>query len=87
MKHAPGSDVLVRLGIHARELEVEVCDRGAAAASPLAASGAGHGLAGMRERVEALGGVLEAGPVDAGGWRMRARLPLDYEPARRSSVG
>ena len=76
MKHAAGSDILVRLGLHARALEVEVRDRGSAAPSPLVASGAGLGLAGMRERVEALGGVLEAGPVDAGGWRLRARLPL-----------
>jgi signal transduction histidine kinase len=76
MKHAAGSDILVRLGVDARALEVEVRDRGSAAPSPLVASGAGLGLAGMRERVEALGGVLEAGPVDAGGWRLRARLPL-----------
>jgi len=76
MKHAAGSDVLVRLDVHARALEVEVRDRGSAARSPLAASGPGLGLVGMRERVEAFGGVLEAGPVDAGGWRLRARLPL-----------
>jgi signal transduction histidine kinase len=76
IKHAAGSDVLVRLGLHASALEVEVRDRGSAVPSPLAASGAGLGLAGMRERVEALGGVLEAGPLEAGGWRLRARLPL-----------
>ena len=87
LKHAAGSDVLVRLALHARALEVEVCDRGAAAPSPLASSGAGLGLAGMRERVEALGGILEAGPVDTGGWRLRARLPLDYSEARRTSAG
>jgi signal transduction histidine kinase len=76
MKHAAGSEVLVRLGVRADVLEVEVRDRGSTAPSPLAASGAGLGLAGMRERVEALGGVLEAGPLHAGGWRLRARLPL-----------
>jgi signal transduction histidine kinase len=76
IKHAAGSNIRVRLGVDARALEVEVRDRGPAAPSPLAASSAGLGLAGMRERVQALGGVLEAGPVDAGGWRLRARLPL-----------
>jgi signal transduction histidine kinase len=76
IKHAAGSNIRVRLGVDARALEVEVRDRGPAAPSPLAASGAGLGLAGMREGVQALGGVLEAGPVDAGGWRLRARLPL-----------
>lgn len=34
----------------------------------------GHGLAGMRERVELLGGRFEAGPV-GGRWRLSARLP------------
>ena len=37
-------------------------------------SGGGHGLTGMRERVEVLGGRLKAGPV-AGGWRVETTLP------------
>jgi signal transduction histidine kinase len=37
-------------------------------------SGGGHGLTGMRERVEVLGGRLTAGPVD-GGWRVATTLP------------
>jgi signal transduction histidine kinase len=36
--------------------------------------GGGHGLTGMRERVEVLGGRLEAGPA-GGGWRVRTVLP------------
>ena len=39
-------------------------------------SGSGSGLAGLRERVGALGGELEAGPVDSGGYRVRASVPL-----------
>jgi signal transduction histidine kinase len=39
------------------------------------AAGAGLGIAGMRSRVEALGGVLEAGPAP-GGFAVRARIPL-----------
>ncbi|SIR73527.1 Histidine kinase [Micromonospora avicenniae] len=35
---------------------------------------AGHGLTGMRERVELLGGSLVAGP-DGSGWRLRTVLP------------
>ncbi|PZE23899.1 sensor histidine kinase [Curtobacterium sp. MCBD17_028] len=35
----------------------------------------GNGIIGMRERVAAVGGVLEAGPVTGGGWRVHARLP------------
>jgi signal transduction histidine kinase len=30
----------------------------------------------MRERVESLGGSLEAGPTSGGGWHLIARLPL-----------
>jgi two-component system sensor histidine kinase DesK len=37
-------------------------------------SGPGHGLRGLRERVEAAGGWMDAGPVDPQGWRLRAGL-------------
>ncbi|SDD22298.1 sensor histidine kinase [Auraticoccus monumenti] len=43
--------------------------------------GPGRGLLGMRERVAAVGGVLEVGPRDGGGWRVRALIPLP-EPHR-----
>jgi len=76
MKHAAGSVVRVRLAVRAGALEIDVRDGGAVAPSPLATSGLGLGLAGMRERVEALGGVLDAGPRADGGWRLQARLPL-----------
>jgi signal transduction histidine kinase len=38
--------------------------------------GAGRGLQGMRERANALGGALTAGPSPEGGWRVEATLPL-----------
>ena len=38
-------------------------------------SGTGGGLLSMRERAEALGGTCTAGPA-AGGWRVRAEIPL-----------
>ena len=47
----------MRLAVRAGALEIEVRDGGAVVPSPLAASAPGLGLAGMRERVEALGGV------------------------------
>jgi hypothetical protein len=43
--------------------------------------GDGLGLTGMTERVEALGGILVAGPDAAGGFRVTARLPI-YERGR-----
>jgi signal transduction histidine kinase len=74
MKHAPGSTVQLQLSVRAGALEIELRDSGAHAPSTLATTGGGHGLAGMRERIEALGGSLEAGSVN-GGWRLFARVP------------
>jgi signal transduction histidine kinase len=36
----------------------------------------------MRERAEALGGSLEAGPRPEGGWRVEAKLPLSRAQSR-----
>lgn len=40
------------------------------------APGAGLGLEGIRERVEAIGGSVEAGPTEHGGFAVRASLPV-----------
>ena len=37
--------------------------------------GSGHGIAGMRERAQLLGGMLEAGPLPGGGFSVVARIP------------
>ncbi|WP_084298478.1 sensor histidine kinase [Actinoplanes friuliensis] len=47
--------------------------------SPGLPSGGGHGLTGMRERVEVLGGHLTVGPA-AGGWRVETVLPATQPP-------
>ena len=44
----------------------------------LASSGGGYGIAGMRERAEALGGTLAAGPTESG-WRVELRIPARPE--------
>jgi len=76
IKHAPGAAILVRVSAPGDEVEVEVRNEAAATTSPLARTGSGLGLAGMRERVEALGGTLDVGPTSSGGWRLTARLPV-----------
>jgi signal transduction histidine kinase len=58
-------------------VEVEVVDDGLGSAT---ANGTGHGLLGIRERVQLYGGKLEAGPRDGGGYGLRARLPLTTGP-------
>ncbi|MGW3605546.1 sensor histidine kinase [Micromonospora sp. NPDC005161] len=73
LKHA-GADLLdVRVRYLAREMEVDVTDDGRAGGM---ANALGLGLIGMRERVAAHDGDLEAGPRVGGGWRVRARFPL-----------
>ncbi|MFI1354260.1 sensor histidine kinase [Streptomyces sp. NPDC020898] len=51
-------------------------------ATGAAAGGSGNGLAGMRERAAALGGTIEAGPRDDGGFRVLASLPLKVKEDR-----
>ena len=41
----------------------------------------GHGLVGMRERVRLFDGSFDAQSIANGGFRIRATLPLDEEPA------
>ena len=74
LRHARPSQVRVRVTREDDAVRVEVVDDGAGAAAD--GGGAGHGVRGMRERVAALDGTLEAGPVPGGGWRVLAHLPL-----------
>jgi signal transduction histidine kinase len=70
-RHAPGAPAHVAVSVAPEAVDIDVSNAG----------GAGHdggppgvGLVGMRERVESVGGVLEAGPTP-GGWRVRAHVP------------
>ncbi|HEX4188232.1 MAG TPA: histidine kinase [Solirubrobacteraceae bacterium] len=72
LRHADASTTHVVILLNDDELEIAVTDDGRGGA----ASATGYGLRGMGERVAALGGVLDAGPTQHGGWRIRARLPL-----------
>jgi signal transduction histidine kinase len=83
-KHAgPAASATVRIAYEPRAVTVEVVDDGRGAATSLAASGAGQGLIGMRERVEIYGGAFASGPRPDGGYAVRAVLPV----AHRDPVG
>ncbi len=74
-KHAgPTAHVALRLRAAEGAVELEVSDDGRATASLV--PGTGTGLQGMRERVTAVGGRLEAGPKPRGGFMVRASIPV-----------
>jgi signal transduction histidine kinase len=77
LRHSTAAHASVRIGQQDGVLLVEVVDDGQG--SPVAGTGDGHGLLGMRERAAALGGSCEAGRVPGGGWRVRARIPIRGE--------
>ncbi|MCP2321591.1 signal transduction histidine kinase [Hamadaea flava] len=74
-RHAPSArHVTVGLAESPGVVTVEVADDGDPRRPGSSSTGDGHGLLGMRERVEALGGTLDAGPGPRG-WLVRAVLP------------
>ena len=75
-KHAPGQPVMLGLGFEPGHVTVSVTNPlpPAGAEAPLAATGAGAGLTGLKERAALVGGTLEAGPAD-GSWRVCLRIP------------
>ncbi|MFI5550614.1 sensor histidine kinase [Streptomyces sp. NPDC051738] len=73
-RHAGPAKVAVQLTYGEGDLMIRVEDDGTA--DPSSPPTPGIGLTGMRERVTALGGTLDAGPRAEGGFAVRARLPL-----------
>ncbi|MGX7671474.1 sensor histidine kinase [Plantactinospora sp. DSM 117369] len=74
LKYAHGSRTVVQVQHGAREITVEVSTDGSDSrtASP---GGSGRGLAGLRERVDVLGGEFSADRQPGGGFVVRARIP------------
>jgi signal transduction histidine kinase len=75
-RHAGAATATVTVRRVPGAIAVEVVDDGAGAPAAPGVPAPGNGLRGMRERAAALGGRLDAGPADGGGWRVRARLPM-----------
>jgi signal transduction histidine kinase len=74
LRHAPGAAVRVLVASSAAGLTVRVQNDRSVQDRP-DVPGTGHGLAGLRERVQELGGQLLAGPTPHGGWQVEATLP------------
>ena len=65
VRHARASSCAVHLSAGA----IEIVDDGVGGAAAT-----GNGLEGLRERVAALGGIVDAGPLEPRGWRLRVSL-------------
>jgi signal transduction histidine kinase len=76
IKHASAKHADVRVRYDGDHVEIEVSDDGRRV-DGRPPSTARHGLVGMRERVAIYGGELEAGARAEGGYRLRARLPVE----------
>ncbi|HEX3540861.1 MAG TPA: sensor histidine kinase [Acidimicrobiales bacterium] len=78
LKHADAGHATVELKYCPEALEIGVIDDGASKqeTAPVANGDGGRGLIGMRERAALFGGSLHYGPVQGGGWEVRARLPI-----------
>ncbi|MFD0541284.1 sensor histidine kinase [Actinomadura luteofluorescens] len=73
-RHSGATSAVVRVRYGAEDVVVSVEDDGTPGSG--APSAGGSGIRGMRDRAEALGGGLDAGPGPDGGFTVRARLPL-----------
>jgi signal transduction histidine kinase len=81
LKHAAGGKAEVTIRYADRSLRVEVLNTGPSVltggVSVRSGDGAGRGLLGLRQRVAVYGGDLDARRRLGGGYRVRARIPVD----------
>jgi signal transduction histidine kinase len=77
LKHSDPTNVTVTLAFRDARLELEVVDDGMPTLRPAIT---GQGIIGMRERVALLGGELETGQREGGGFRVAAQLPVGGDP-------
>jgi signal transduction histidine kinase len=77
IRHARAATARIAIAYRAADVVIQIEDDGRGMDDHGSPATGGNGLLGMRERATALGGELEAGPLSAGGFRVRARLPVD----------
>ena len=73
VKHAAASYAEVTVHYARGEIRIDVCDDGHGAG---ASDGLGHGLIGIRERVNLYGGEMSAGTANGRGFSLSTRLPV-----------
>ena len=80
VRHSGARQVRIRIDRRGQWAEATITDDGPGArpaGAGRAEDGRGSGLTGLSERVKALGGRFEAGPVASGGFRLDVALPLE----------
>ncbi|MEE1836513.1 sensor histidine kinase [Streptomyces sp. SP17KL33] len=78
-KHAPGATARIRVQQHDGTLRATVTNT-APDRPALSLPGAHHGLIGLRQRAELLGGTVTSGHLRDGGYELRLELPADGTP-------
>ena len=77
VRHAGRASARLTISYEPAQVVIEVTDDGRGAPPNGRADTDGHGIAGMRERVNAVGGEIELGPRSGRGFRVRATLPTN----------
>lgn len=77
-RHAPTA--CAEVTIRCTTDTVEICVDNEPPGGEQPPAGDGHGLIGVRERAQALGGTMTAGTRSDGGWRLYVRLPIGGAP-------
>jgi signal transduction histidine kinase len=72
-RYAPGACTMVTVRYESDRASLSV-DNGVSSTPPREGMGGGHGLEGLRERIEGAGGTMSAGPT-ADGWRVEIEVP------------
>ncbi|MEU8525146.1 histidine kinase [Streptomyces sp. NPDC048629] len=81
LRHASGASAKVEVSYVLGGLGLRVVNARPAVAMVKPSPGAGHGITGMRERVTMLGGEMDAGQTDSGGYEVTAFIPVPREEA------
>jgi signal transduction histidine kinase len=76
LRHAPDSEVRVEISYVLGGVGLRIINGPSSNSLVQSATGTGHGLLGMRERVAMLGGEFSAGPTTGGGFEVAAFLPV-----------
>jgi signal transduction histidine kinase len=77
LKHAPGAPIDISVCCATRVFIDVINSTRQSESEGLAATGGGHGLTGIRDRVSGLGGTFSAGPGAPGSWRVSVCFPVN----------